>query len=65
MVFEVNVIALFVKPAGVTVAAVDWGPVPTLLTAATVQEYVVPLLKPATVMGDEGPLETAAPHVTV
>ena len=65
MVFEDNVIAMFVNQTGVTDTAVDWGPVPALLIAATVQEYVVVLVNPATVMGEEGPLETIVPHVTV
>jgi hypothetical protein len=35
---DASVIVTFVDAAGVTLAAADCGPVPALLTAATVQE---------------------------
>jgi hypothetical protein len=47
--------------------AVDAGPVPTLLVAATVHVYAVPFVKPVTVSGLAAPLLVTAPglHVAV
>ena len=50
---------------GVTFTAVDWGPGPPLLTAATVHETVVPLVNPDTVIGELGPLDITDPQVTL
>ena len=50
---------------GVTSTDADCAPVPALLVAATVQATVVPLLKPETVIGEDGPLETAVPQVAM
>jgi hypothetical protein len=54
--------------AGVTLFdAVEAGPVPTLLVAATVQVYAVPFVSPVTVSGLAAPEPVTAPglHVAV
>ena len=49
----------------VTLTPPDTGPVPALFTAATVQATVLPLGIPKTETGDDWPLDTALPQVTM
>ena len=52
---------------GVTVTVVDEALVPTALVAVTEQVYVVPLVRPVTVIGEIEPFAAIAPglHVAV
>jgi hypothetical protein len=51
--------------AGVTVAAAEAAPGPALLAAVTVQEYKLPLLRPATTIGLAVPVTATAAEVPV
>ena len=53
-------------PSGVTeFEAAEAGPVPTALVAVTVQVTGVPLVRPLTVMGEDGPVAVPAAQVAV